>query len=215
MIYCCGYPKSGNTWTNYICLTLLGVDFDNIHTQNEWPGVYRKTHAVREDEVFDKNNLLITPVRDYKECIISYRAGHSIDKLVKHIGSFKPGVMNYIRPLEIHDSWPEERRLMIYYEDLITEPYNSIYKLSDFIIREKVASNYAGTNFIYKIHDHKKRCLSHYNGDCQESKSDGNHVDFHKNILSEKEKMEWDEAIKRIHPILFEKYLTRYALKNT
>jgi len=205
-IYCVGYPKSGNTWINYICLTLLCVEFDNIHTQNDWPGIYLKSHAVKENENFDTENLLITPVRDYKECVISYRAGFDISKLYNAIGKFKPGTMNYIRPLQIYDSWPRERRLIIYYENLIKKPGNVIANIAKFIGAYDQA-----ISFINNYEYHKNRCMADYNGDCKETKSNGYFVHFHQKILSDRQRAEWDQAVKNQHAELFEKYLTRYV----
>jgi len=204
-IYCVGYPKSGNTWLNYICLTLRGQEFDNIHTQYDWPG-YLKTHAVKEGEEFDRDNLLITPVRDYKECIISYRGGHDIKKLTEAIKPFKPGTMNYIRPLEIYDTWPKERRHMVYYENLIEHPASEIYRIAVFLNCE-----HRWKRFIQRIEHHKARCLRHYDGDAKESKSRGCHIDYWKKNLSPDGCKQWDETIKKAHPELFEKYLKRYG----
>jgi len=209
-IYCYGYPKSGNTWIKYICLTLLGMPFNNVHTHPDEPP-YFKTHFKPED--IQPDDLLITPVRNYKECIVSFREHDGINDqmFIDAVINTPPGQMSYVDPLLFYMGWTGFK-LMITYEGLIESPEFYIDFIAH-VFKKKFkfipGKELHGLKTHYETH--RKTCLVHYNGDAKESKTHGEKTEYHKFKLTEYQRKRWDNMFQEYHPTIYDAYLSHYA----
>lgn len=216
------YPRSGNTWFRY-CVEAItkrkthgylqedSGHFDKNHlgsytdlgVNEEDPDILIKRHALEDlNEPVEK---LILLVRNYKEVVIrhrieSWKSGINLD-LLKSSCTTSESSKNYLTIIEYFDSFKGEK-LIIYYEDLILDLRGTLEKASRFlkIGEENIES------FIGNINFHKNKSLEIYGG----SQTKGKSTSYHSNVLSKKEKIEWDNFIESYNPNIFFKYLQRY-----
>lgn len=216
------YPRSGNTWTRY-CIEYLTQrpSFNrfnpkhNINFPLGWLADFpiditkppiEKVHfkqELKKTEANDAQDALILIVRNPKEALIRH-AGKAI--LMEAIASntLNQKLQIYFEALRIFDSWRSPKKLLIYYEDLMQDPKNTLIKILEFLNEpfdrlQEFLSNYQM---------HKKKCLSLY----KVSESAGNDVLYHSKSLSIEERRQIDNWVKEQAPVVWEKYLkNRYS----
>ncbi len=153
------YPKSGNTWVRFIVANLIhqtiDVGFDNI--EELAPDIYQHSNFylksiqtpryLKSHEYFDpRYNKTILVTRDPRDVVVSYyfyciKIGF-IDKsstISDFVNSFVNGeIDNFGSWGENVGSWlgaqcPGNERLLMRYEDLLTDTQNIIQQIADFI----------------------------------------------------------------------------------
>lgn len=123
---------------------------------------------------------------------------------------------DYIHNLSLFDKHSNNKKLLIYYEDLIQNPKETIYKLADFIDVSKQKAELFLTNLEF----HKARCIEKYNLNFLRQRrpyfhthSHGKNISFYSNLVDEDILCEIDKKVHKIIPRhLFDKYLKRYSL---
>jgi len=214
------YPRSGNTWLRYSieCITKkptigyldpLSAKFDrnpighfvDIGIDKGANNIMTKRHAVEMiDEPIDK---LIIVVRDYKEVIIRHRKEAPNVSLLKDSCKSDNSTHNYIQLIDYFDKF-EGDKIMIHYEDIITDIKSVLKKLVDFLEE----SDEHIEDFMNKIETHKINSIGIYGPGGSETK--GKTLKYHSNKMTNEQKRKWDEYLKTNHSHLFEKYLKRY-----
>jgi hypothetical protein len=216
------FPRSGNTWVRYIfeflsqkptqgylnnpkdippyIKTDIGVD------PNAKP-IMRKSHQ----ELWDDCNSMIFLLRDYKEAILRDAKHFGIQDPNELLGHFQsvtrgklenPWQYDYIFALQQFDKF-QSKKILVYYEDLILEPQQTIKKMVDF----SEISSHRLDEFFEKYQDHQNQSISNYEPG---SHSKGISALHHSDQLPKHVQFRLTEHIMVTQPILFGKYLRRY-----
>ena len=226
------YPRSGNTWTRYLieyfsnrpttsCPTMryperwgvgpkdtLGL-CESVHL----PNVKGKDYiVVKKHKMFDseKDTLpMIFLLRNYKEVLIRHFG--SRDAAEAHLRHKDQNTVNYFKCISDYDNW-RENKIILYYEDIVFQPKEAIEKLTKFIgcyNKKKIEE------FLSNIEYHRNNSLDSYGkitlGGRDASQSRGKSKIFHSQGMSIEEKKKWDNIILENTPVLFHRYLKRYA----
>lgn len=170
----------------------LGADPNNehfIHTHN-----FLRTRYKQEE-----GDRMLLIVRNYREAIT--RHFQDFDKTLKNI----EGNCDYFANLNTYEKWPEDSRLLVYYEDLMKDPESHLRKILHFL---KEDTKYL-TRYIEDYDYHRERLIRYYRrmGGAQ---SEGKDMQFHTKKMTPEQIMQLDEAVQERHPDLFAKYLTHY-----
>jgi hypothetical protein len=225
------FPHSGNTWLRY-CLEFLTnrptLYRDTNHPRwNEflisWPVAWQamleidnnkplieKMHCIRETMLRGKNETIcLNPdvdklmfiLRNPKETIARVEYSNFDTLLEATCRIYYPHHF-YFENLALFDSWPAERRHLVYYEDLITKPRETLAAILAFLQEPDTRLD----QFMDEYEEHKNRSLSLYSG----ATSRGSDPLFHSKKLSAQYRKQVDTWIADAYPELWEKYLQRY-----
>ena len=171
-----------------------------------------RTHETRFIRNLDPNtSRLLLVIRNYKECItkaylqgINFTPSQVRNCIVNGEAEFN----HYIDNLNYYNSWPnDETKLIIYYEDLISQPRVEICKILDFFGEQDADVDGFFANYDYW----SKRILDSYKKQhgAQHS-SGGNKAIYHSKDFPISILQEIDRSIQVHYPVLWEKYLNRY-----
>lgn len=204
------YPRSANHWLRYIIEYLskqptLGEGNRNRDTKD--PPVFKrlgmedyyvtteaiavKRHRVRDED--DRSKKMIFVVRDYREVIFRHFnqpfSLFRMRKLEKHIGM-------YLSLIQRYHGWPSDK-LMIRYEDLITDPERTISTIAQFIGKAESLSC-----LLENLKQHQQRCVSMYDH-CKGSHTKGKSTNHHSNQYGTAWKCYLDWRIQSAYESLF------------
>jgi len=180
----------------YICGCFGTSNYIKAHGGPSFPG-HRGISNWNEDY------WMIFLIRDYKEAILRHQLfeEEATPEKVAGIALNK----EYAEGIEIYDSWPN-KKIHIYYEDLISKPRETLLEVANFIGCERVVYE----KFMSNYESHRDRSIKLYASSLGPSVTKGNKKDHHKFRLSYEERIETDRLIQEGVPVLYEKYLTRY-----
>ena len=235
------YERSGNTWMRY-CLEFLTkrptIRLSDEELLEKYVEIKPQGHHLRlpiQNEIdldVDYTNQAIIKVHDfvkrYPRAVPRRSLGTKFILLIRnpkecfyrHIGSEK-GVIKAVKTPNFYfftnlirfDSWPNENRLLVYYEDFITNPRETLSKVLSFLGEEDTYMD----DFFRDYEFHKKRCIDHYEylqkQDHQYSHTKGESLIFHSSKMSKETLREVDHLIQLNYPDLWKKYLSRYEEK--
>ena len=219
------YPRSGNTWVRYIIEWFSGQPTLGINWRKgkPWPmhptdrpiceridgfkignlPIAEKKHFVyhlRIPEDFKKDIVLV--VRNYKESITRHNP-----QILKNKELLKEQTYLYMEMIRSYNDFFLGRQQIIYYEDLIDNPIETIPDLLMFMdIYDKDSFN----KFIDTLQNHKEQSINLYSSEMNPSVTKGNKSIHHSKKLSYAQNKEWDNFVKQKWPNLFDKYLKRY-----
>ncbi len=222
------FPRSGNTWLRY-CLEFLtqrpsfshtglyyeiqrplgwtagfALDVDKapiqkIHTQYEIIGNDAQIHPANPDI-----DILILLLRNPKETFARHKYNSWQSMLRDHTVGKGYAVQTYFENLVLFESWPKDKRLLIYYEDFITKPRETLETILAFLHESSMPLD----EFMRDYEHHRNACLTLYNG----AVSKGEDILFHAKKTSAKFRKLVDTWISDAYPTLWETYLKdRYA----
>ncbi len=223
--YLLSYPRSGNTWMRY-CIEFLTkrptiwfeTEFDGITLENIPLGYsfdlgtdFSKLPIwkVHNPDVLlcnleDTEQMLIVLVRNYKEAIARHMGGAlNVAKINTQQNRW------YFEALQLYEAWNPKKRLLLYYEDLITNPRKVFTELINFLHEELSLLD----EFMANYDRHKKDSIAYYSFHSSPSVTQGNHVIAHSLKTSKAERIRIDSFVKARYPIIWEKYLKRYQEK--
>ena len=221
-VFLLSYPRSGNTWTRYIIeavtkrqsagyggkhdkalakrTEIKGVDSDLA------PVVY-KSHKYHNNEECDG---IICIVRDYKECAIRHGiaepGNRTREEKIKR--KFDTGFrgrqpdVDYIDVLMSFDEF-EKPKLLVYYEDLLTQPKVEIERIAKFL----GANTEDVDEFMDNYDTHVQKGVKAYH---DKSYSKGNDLKYHQKKASAEICEYMTSTLEEKFPELFDKYLSRY-----
>jgi hypothetical protein len=224
--YLCSFPRSGNTWTRY-CIEFLtkrptlekmgnrihlyncplGISFKHLGTDLNKKPVW-KMHTIdwfnnKFPAYYPESEHLILLLRNYKEVIPRHCGNLTVDML-KDSAHFQK---YYFTNLRIYDSWHPEKRLLIYYEDLINNPEQTLIELLNFLGESTQYLN----EFLLDYNTHKRKAIEIYQACNGTSVTKGDSTIHHSKQMSTLEKKQIDDYIKEAYPDLWNPYLSRYA----
>ncbi|MDX8430981.1 MAG: sulfotransferase domain-containing protein [Candidatus Algichlamydia australiensis] len=209
-LYFLTYPRCGTHWLMY-CIghfshrecragpKLISYSTAGIEHDPTLPP-YRHTHFHSQVEKSD-DTLLILQVRNYKECMIRHH--RSVKKALQNISEKK----NYFENLKLYDSWDPERRLLVYYEDLILHPKQTLTKVLKFL---DCYDEQELEEFLFNIAAHRRKVLQFYKK-YGGARSKGKDLTYHSKDVSDRELQALDDYAKKNYPNLWKKYLWMYA----
>lgn len=221
------YPRSGNTWSRYWLEYLSERPtfhrFNLKDSRNHpiaWSAGFEinpmlppieKVHTQKEIEKGKgdwETDKLILIVRNPKEAL-SRHGGMEITLGVLQGDSSKgnsdPRI--YFNNIAVYDSWNPEKRLLIFYEDLIEKPIQTMVTVLIFLESslDKIDS------FITNYKWHKKNAIKIY----KESESKGNDLLYHSKLITPVHRKQIDAWIAQLYPYIWHTYLyDRYAEEN-
>lgn len=221
------YPRSGNTWTRYWLEYL--TERPTFHRFNlkdsrnhpiAWSAGFEinpmlppieKVHRQMEikkangDWMHDK---LILIVRNPKEALS--RHGDKEITLAVLQGDGSKGNSDpriYFDNIAVYDAWNSEKRLLIFYEDLIGKPIQTIVRILVFLESplDKIDL------FIKDYKWHQKNAIKIY----KESESKGNDLLYHSKLIDPVHRKQIDVWLAQLYPYIWQTYLGhRYAEEN-
>lgn len=214
------YPRSGSCWVRYIVNELMGWEHSNSPSTRLIPNrktVYEdpspqnfcaKIHSINLWKQgpyidFEKDKLIVL-IRNYKECIVRNNRGKDKYNIYKAILIQPEDDLNisYIHPIIFYQAFTKNRKLLLYYEDLMKDPNKYIWQIADLL-------NVDPTDFLKNIEKHKR--ISHNNHPTNSKNETRGEKEFHYIYELGKEKAEeWDNMFKQRYPELYYTYLVRY-----
>lgn len=217
------YPRSGSYWLTYIIERLIGLEVGGSLTgfKSSNPVKITKTHGNTKSwwENFTKGrDSLILIVRNYKECIPRHLnlKKDDLKAILTDLQGASPlesGIENtdYIADLKLFDSL-EYNKLLIYYEDLITDPSGQILQVIEFLKKYKVRIDDRRLQlFLERYEHHVRASLSLYrkiNNPVTAGSQDK--LLFYSKFLSDDIKHTLDNHLTKNFPEVTERYLSRY-----
>jgi len=220
---CCillSYPRCANSWLRF-CIENIShrptyPDNDYIkeirkHINVSGDYILRKEHSLYEKDriygkvatnkdVYNKSKLILL-LRNYKECVIKQKQDYNDVILGQNKSPY-----NYMENINEYHKWPRDKKLLIYYEDLIMNPKKELLKCVKFLNLKEKNLNF----FMDKYDFYKKISVESYDLNTQKgSSTKGEHLRYH-SINSGIDFKEWDDKIIEKHSDLFNKYLIRY-----
>ena len=216
------YQRSGNTWLRYCLEYLTKRPSLCNHLKNKinspigniigWEidkskSCIWKFHHERNLTAFGKSDpsrdLLILLVRNYKECIprqVKRKANRFNESVFYNLEKA------YLSNISVYEKWNPSNRLMIYYEDLILNPYETLKSVLFFIKDSDVLLNEFIQNYLF----HKKESLKIYDVYEIPNKTKGDSIIFHSKFVSDAILQKMDRVVMEKYPLFFRKYLHRY-----
>jgi hypothetical protein len=166
------YPRSGANYLRYIARLLLEIDKRYLEKDN-MDELYIKRHdQISQCEINEPGRKLIILLRDPFECIN------------RHNQINKANIDKYISILVKYKSCPNDKTV-IYYEELITEPYRVIREFSEFLDRDP-------TDILDNLEKIKEDSLKGYTK-IHASVTRGKRVTHHKDTLKQAQIDKWTD----------------------
>jgi hypothetical protein len=225
------FPQSGNTWLRY-CLEFLTQrpTLHRNRTQPRWHDFhYAHPLAWKAGFDIDEHKPLIEKIHQDQESLLMHNQqkislNHDADTLIFILRNPKESIARseysswesllesawgssyphriYFENLALFDNWPADRRYLIYYEDLINAPRETLTALLEFLHESTTRLD----QFMDEYADHKARCLALY----PNPTSRGSDPLFHSKKLSPAFRKQVDAWIADAYPEFSRTYLQRY-----
>ncbi len=231
------HPKSGTRWGLYcICtLTERSLDFrlgDRSYNlikgavPNDRPnGCVLAGHTPYTFGKIDtSSDKLILILRNYRESMLSW--AHQFQRVVQNIDQeIKNSPMGreldevcasrrwgYFNNLQCYDLWNPEKRLLIYYEDFVSDPESVLAEVVDFLEIERGGEILE--EFLQNFETHQDTLLSKaFRGNLRDNAKNKDLLQHSKRIgIGEAKKL--DEKVKQSFPYLFDTYLSRFEIQG-
>jgi len=220
-VHMLAYPRSGNNWVTYCLEEMASIKTIGCSPDYTCPCTRRKhrkdiivarSHGHRQhelDTIAASNAGLILLLRNYKECIVRHTGSETLDPVRQQMQDAAPVADNtdYIHILRFYDEY-EGPRLLIYYEDLITNPRPELEKLLRFVgsFEDRTLDK-----FMDDWQKNQARSIKNYSSiSYSATKGDAKTLRFHSSKFSREELSELDNWVEQEHPGLFDRYLSRY-----
>ncbi|MFY0687803.1 MAG: hypothetical protein JXQ90_11590 [Cyclobacteriaceae bacterium] len=205
------FPRSGLNLIRYFLETVSGQptpgQIRNVKGTNFI--IDRAHYGFERINRYSKAILLI---RNYKECLIrehSIETIRSYDILDRFLAddSINFSASTYGRNIRAFDEF-DKPKLLLYYEDLITNKAENLRSISDFLELSKSKTE----EFIENLEQHSSKAVSLYKNVNHDSATagDANKLVYHSNLLNKQELQTIDNYYKTGFADIFNKYLTRY-----
>ncbi len=220
------FPFSGSHWLMYSITTITGkfwtrrtkaeLAYHNFNLPVTEAPLLFHTHEVEQNRFkrpfHPEEDKIILLLRNYKEVFIRMVRPENVTSLLdsyeQHQNDEDKWPRNhtnkYFELLKIFDEIPNKNKCIVYYEDLIKDPAKIITEIVLFLngSQEKL------DEFLENLKLHQRKMIAFY----EVSLSKGKDLFFHSKKVSTDTLIRFDNAIKKLHPHLFKKYLTRYEI---
>lgn len=157
-------------------------------------------------------DYLILIVRNYKECMMrEFLDDYQL--VLNHIEDPSNDIdsLRFFKNLEDYDNWNPKKRLLIYYEDLISDRRIECQKILEFL---KSPDDYLD-DYIDNIDFHLGFSLNFYAETHGGTSSNGVNTLYHTSQLPEGIEEKIDQLVQSKHPYVSAKYLQRYFKNST
>lgn len=233
---CLSFPRSGTHWTLY-CLSILlekNIIFDRgmsevepfmgklglLNNGNIYAAHNPKDLWIKKDH--NSRDYLILILRNYREAMLRNMNDNAID-VIKTIKAWKDFDWldknkklcyiqyrnSYINNIRCFDKWDEDKRILIYLEDLIDNPDKVLANVLSKFERDYNPDKLE--NFLQNIESHAQACLGIYSSQGG-SKSKGKDHLYHTKKIGNNYSKKIDKTMKENFPYYFNKYLKRYEI---
>ena len=227
-IYILGDTASGTNWLKYCIKDILDLEtifYENIKYLNpkkndpDFIQDYIKTHKnIINGHVPNitlshhnlKEDILIVLLRNYRDCNLD----RTNNNLIKYNRLIRNSKNIYFSILQTYEDWNPSKKHLIYYEDLEKKPTNEIKKLANFL-KQRLPLKYNSKIKLFKknIETHKQNGLTIQSKPLKERKSNIN-LNYYNGIIPPSNCRKVDKYIENTYPILWKKYLSRYAYEK-
>ena len=217
--------RSGNTWFRYLTEWFTQrptLEYADLGNNANWPLGFITGHAINTDKsplwkVHRIRALDFAGIRhDTQRDILIVLVRNPKEVIVRNVGSVHAMRFNswdyvaYFDVLKVYDCWNPRKRLLIYYEDMMSSPRESIIRILDFLGETTQDVDDFMTNYDY----HKNKALmlyDHLGG----SQTKGEALIKHSLKLTAEERNEIDAFMAKKYEPLWNTYLKeRYAEKS-
>jgi len=186
--------------------------------------IYKNHGCSSQHEIINKYSTgLIFIIRNYKECVFRRLKSHTPNFTLKDVlGELnnKPVTVfdrwshsfDYIRLLNYYDTF-EHPKIIVYYEDLITDFEKEILRMRDFFSSVGIEEDEGSVQkFLDNIESHKEESIKQYHNEVERkgSQTKGKDLLYHSKQVDPSLLLKMDEHLSINFPELYEKYLTRY-----
>lgn len=202
--YVIGYPRSGNNWLCYCLSFFCGHDIGFTHGND----------AKFLKDLLNKDLCKVLIIRNYKEALIRHKGSPDFKRLKEDLRNLnciesKEDRTDYVALLKIYDELPEDKRILVYYEDLIINPGTELKRIL------KDLDGYderTYKSFIENIEFHKSTSLTKYGNSVHPpvTMGDPDKLLHYSKVMPSQSKRELDSYLERSFPHLFSTYLLRY-----
>jgi len=207
------YPRSGTNWINYIISFLTEKPTPGYGTKkNQERYIIDRAH--KGFSVIENYESVILSIRNYKECLIrnlqeEWFVFQDVNKFLINKTNIQPAYW-YIKNIEAFHNF-KKKKFLIYYEDLMISPKETISKLADFL---NLSDSDRLNELIDNIDFHKTLSVEKYQVNKSHksfTQGDVTKLEFHsQSLLSKKDRIIFDDYYQNNYPELFELYLKRY-----
>ncbi|MCB1111160.1 MAG: sulfotransferase domain-containing protein [Chlamydiales bacterium] len=220
-------PRSGSHWFFYCCNTLFGKNIckETGTILDKYPikdgGNLFIAHNPYDLHLDENNDRLILLIRNYRECMLrEFDTPESVKKEIlcqaecNALADDRSWVLNlrknhYFHNLRVYEHWHPEKRMIVYYEDLLLNPESVLRQVAEFIgEKEKEQTIQA---FIDNLDEHIENSLGIYE-QTYHSHTRGKSLLYHTHRVGLEASYEIDQLVIEYFPDLVDKYLTRYLL---
>ena len=201
MLIILGYPRSGSTMMQYLLEQAWPTTFLTMPTTKKVHGhdMINSSH-----NSISHNHSLLMILRDYKECILSHltRDNDQCD-LQKVDAAF----VEYVKVLEVYEK-SEANKTLVYYEDLITDA-----GLAHELKRIGNHFNLMVDSIIRNLYHYRARAMQNYVNELGATQTTGQEK-VHFAPLTANHCFDWDQTMRDMNPLLYDKYLVHYGVNN-
>ena len=230
-IYLLRAPCSGSHWFFYLTNTLFEKNIltDGKRYLKEFPpkaggniSAAHNPYDLHFRSKSYKNERLIVLVRNYRECMLrNYRLAENVKNEILYQASynrlalhpdwvFNLRMNHYFHNLRVFELWNPEKRLMVYYEELLTNPRKVISQIAAFIGESSKQDEI--DQFVENLEEHSQKSLAIYEG-TYISHSKGKSLLHHSEKIGRKESRKLDQLVRKHFPYFLRKYLSAYPIK--
>ena len=171
-----------------------------------------RCHAPKRmpENLGQKEGVLLVTLRDYHEALFRGPPDQTYTTLSELIHELE----RYVAIIEYFDSFPESRRKIISYEDLVLDPISEITSLFHFLQQHSLIHDETSlVRFINKYEEYRTYMINQYNGDWK-SYTKGQHIPNHKKKCTKRVALQIQYYLQCKHPIIWAKYFSRYRISE-
>lgn len=198
-------------------LPMFGMNILNVTIDDQLKPIFR-THceknmneALGDITTFSKQNKLIFLTRNYKEIFARHMRTRRQKTFKKASIKLRHILEDYLNKIAFYEKWNKNNRLLLYYEDLISKPQETMQRIADFVEAPKERFQLYFDNY---QHNRKQSLDFYQNHVIFGSKSKGNKTESHSLKLSKAEKGKLDRIIFEKNSKLANRYLQRYLERD-
>lgn len=212
------YPRSGRHWMAYslyhiapsynVYASFLRTRFQYRLEKDSNKAIFPR-HRLKNCQSLvnfpNENDKVVLLMRNYRESYLR----HSCDDIASALELLKNDHDDLYQNLYFFDLFPEDRKLLIYYEDLILEPEVTFRKLLNFLGEDLASID----SYMASFEEHQRRMITLYDKVQNGARSKGKDLLYHTKLIPQKVIKEMDQHVKTHHPLLWKKYLSRYEYR--
>lgn len=234
-IYLLRAPRSGSHWFFYCCNLLFKKsvyadsqvcpykDDEYIYQGGGGLITAHNPYDLHLDENSHNEDLLILLVRNYRECLLrDYGHPEFVKDEILFQASFnhlshnrdwvlKLRMNHFFHNFRVYELWNPEKRLVVYYEDLLQDPRKTLLQIANFIGETDKERDIQ--YFVENINEHIENSLNIYEKGYN-SHTRGRSFLHHTYRVGLEKSLELDQLVIDYFPGYIDRYLARYLLES-